>query len=411
MEQTSVNKAYTIIHIAPDEKFINFANEFFEDLYPKCNIFYILSDSQNLKYVEKRDNINIVSTNQLASIAKENSLSWHIAFFHSLVLESQPIVQNINKNCIKMWFCFGFEVYNDPSILSERKLYFIKTYEQIIGSNKLTDRIKQNRYFRKLYRRLIKPSLYLTSEEQHLVLLKQKKQLFSQIDVLVSSFVEESENIQHLLQLKHFKRFEFWYSTIECDDIKTENECTQGDQLNILIGNSAAPVCNHIDVFDKLAKLKIDFQDSNIILPLSYGGNKNYINSVKFQSKQLTSFNIIFIEQFMSLNEYQALLSTCSIAIIASRRQHAVSNAVILIAKGVKLFLSIDNPFFHYLKRIGIFVFSFENDLNRENITPLSEEEKRHNKITICEKLNKKNLQLSVNSQIEEIFSNENNPH
>ena len=95
------------------------------------------------------------------------------------------------------------------------------------------------------------------------------------------------------------------------------------------------------------------------------------------------------------LDEYNKMLSTCSVAIMNHYRQQAVGNIIALVYSGAKVYLSSQNTVYHFLKRIGCNVYSVENDLITSNINalePLSKEESTQNKEILYRFLNTEKL-------------------
>jgi hypothetical protein len=69
----------------------------------------------------------------------------------------------------------------------------------------------------------------------------------------------------------------------------------------------------------------------------------------------------------MSLKKYNKTISQCSIVIMNHYRQQSVGNIVAMLWIGSKVYLDEKNTFYHYLKRIGIVVYSINKDLSNRN--------------------------------------------
>ena len=91
--------------------------------------------------------------------------------------------------------------------------------------------------------------------------------------------------------------------------------------------------------------------------------------------------------------------------IFNNKRQQAIGNTISLLWFGAKVYLSDKNPFYHFLKRKGVFVYCFETDLNENNILQLlSLDQINHNKKILFQELNQKYLINLLNRQIEKVY-------
>lgn len=397
-----------IIHISLNEKFIDQANTFFEEAFEQQNHFYIVTYDQinaKLNYAQHRENVTLIGVDEMMHIVTGKDFQPDIIIFHSLDNLFFKYILAIPSNIPIVWIIFGYEVYNDPQLFNQKKLYFSKTYTyyKIIKdkSNSIFD-LKQNTYIRYIYRLLWNKNLYLNEKEQEKEVFRSKEKAINRVNYLGAYFHEEFQRMTQILKTEHLKPFHFWYYPLEKKDtinIPIEN------RDNIIIGNSATPVCNHLDVIDKLKKLNLFKESDNYIIPLSYGLDIQYALKVKEGLNNVGS-RITYLEKFIPIEQYNKILSSAKIAIIASRRQHAIGNTIQLILSGTKIFLSEDNPFFHFLKKNGIYIYSFENDLRTENFSALSPVQIVSNQEIIQKILDKDTQLIILRNQINLITSN-----
>ena len=79
-------------------------------------------------------------------------------------------------------------------------------------------------------------------------------------------------------------------------------------------------------------------------------------------------------------------------------RQQAMGNIYTALNMGCKVFLSNTSPVFTFLKKLGVYVYSIQNDLSTSEInTPLTEEEKSHNRNIIYSMYNEKQFRSNFN--------------
>lgn len=377
-----------IIHIASDEKFINSAHWQFENAFPNSNVFYIFTSdkSKDFKYVTPQPNINKfdISTDLPSFLA---SLSANeILIFHSLSESFFPLILQLPKTVQCVWMCFGYEIYADKRFFKEASLYDSITQKRF-GKGEAKSKYLVLESARPFIRKVNK-NLPLSS-------LEIKKKAISRMDYIASSFVEEQEAIQKLIKQKK-KTFPFWYYPIE--QMVNIDETIVNDRNAIIIGNSGTMSGNHLDVFDKIKSFSCT--DRTIVVPLSYG-NETYIKEILDEGKATFGSQFKPLTDFMPLNEYNQIIKQCGVALLCNYRQQAVGNTISLLWFGSKVFLSTNNPFYHYLKRIGVEVFSYESDLNdQSSLELLSNETIQNNREALLYHLNTNLLQAELKEAI-----------
>jgi hypothetical protein len=126
---------------------------------------------------------------------------------------------------------------------------------------------------------------------------------------------------------------------------------------NILLGNSADPSNNHIEVFNKLTNYKDS--DIKVYTPLSYG-NKKYAQNIINQGKKLLGDKFVPITDFMPKEEYLTLLAKIDIAVFNHNRQQAMGNIITLLGLGKTVYLKQDISSAILLKNHGIKTFDLQ---------------------------------------------------
>lgn len=129
----------------------------------------------------------------------------------------------------------------------------------------------------------------------------------------------------------------------------------------ILVGNSADPTNNHLEVFEKL---KIYMNDNiEIICPLSYG-NFEYKERVIREGVKIFGNKFFPIVEFMPFEIYLDLLAKIDVAIFNHNRQQALGNITTLLGLGKKIFIRDDITTWEFCSFHELKVFSFNKDLN-----------------------------------------------
>jgi hypothetical protein len=146
----------------------------------------------------------------------------------------------------------------------------------------------------------------------------------------------------------------------------------QHSVVNIMVGNSADPMNNHFEVFDKLEAFKDD--EIQIYVPLTYG-NKDYAQQVIAEGKQRFGEKFKPLTEHMPFEKYLEFLGLIDIAIFNHRRQQAMGNTITLLGLGKKVFLRTDVTQWDFFKNHGIEVFDIQN----LDILPVHKKTKQNN--------------------------------
>lgn len=380
-----------IIHITLDEKFINSAHWQFENAFPNANRFYVYTSdkSKEFKYIIPQPNIfkfNVATDlDSFLSELTENA----IVVFHSLSDYFFPLILKLPNHVHCVWMCFGFEIYSDKRYFREASLLDSITKKRF-GKGEA-----KSKY---LFLESIRPYLRRVHKSLPISSFEIKKKAISRMNFIACSFEEEQNAIQKLIRQKK-KTFPFWYYPIE-QMVNIEAEIGT-DRSSILVGNSGFSSGNHLDVFDALRS----FQTTNrtIVVPLSYG-NAAYSEVIIEEGKMIFGKQFQPLTDFMLLSDYNQILKKCGVAVLNNYRQQAVGNTISLLWFGCKVFLSARNPFYHYLKRIGVVVFCFESELNNPTaLELLSNETIQNNRKLLFSHLNTALLQTELKKVISQI--------
>lgn len=381
-----------IIHLCQDEKFINAAVAQFEHCFPNSNTFFVVTNdpAADFKYIKEKDFILKITPADVTHLTQQIPPKT-IVVLHSLLPVFYDFTSRLLKEVKIIWLCFGFEVYNDPKYFKEKKL--LDTLTRALFPNLPISPKKRIKEHVRPWYRIFKPNLELSQKEK-------KQKAIARIDFLGSSFKEEYAQVNKLIQQKkHF--FNFWYYPLEL--IVEVTHPIQLPKNILLIGNSGYKSGNHLDVFAKIKEFTL--KGIEIVVPLNYG-NPHYIQEILIQGKK--EFNTAFkpLLDFMPLAEYNTILQSVGIAILNNKRQQAVGNTIALLWFGAKVFLSHKNPFYHYLKRIGIIIYCYETELNQKSSSQLlSVEQIEHNRKLLFQELNQAHLAQVLKQQINDIYA------
>lgn len=134
----------------------------------------------------------------------------------------------------------------------------------------------------------------------------------------------------------------------------------------IQVGNSADPLNNHLEVFNKLEKFKNE--DITIVVPLSYG-NEKYREEVIKVGREKFGTKFKPLTKFVSFSDYLQILGNIDIAIFNHPRQQAMGNIISLLGFGKKIYMRPDISSWDLFKEIGVKVY----DINKLDISLIDE--------------------------------------
>ncbi|WP_355662375.1 TDP-N-acetylfucosamine:lipid II N-acetylfucosaminyltransferase [Halomonas salifodinae] len=127
--------------------------------------------------------------------------------------------------------------------------------------------------------------------------------------------------------------------------------------LNILVGNSADPSNNHLEVLERL----LPYKDENIkiYIPLSYG-DQGHADKVIKLGKSWFGEKLVPVTDFMPYETYVEFLKSIDISVFNHRRQQAMGNTITLLGMGKTVFMRTDVSQWCFLRNLGLKVCNVE---------------------------------------------------
>lgn len=351
-----------IIHCVIDDKFIDATIKMFDSICNVQNEYYLVSRNKvDFRYI-KSSKVKIISFLDFEEKCIKSNLS-KVVILHSFSCLSNEMIYLINSQIKVVWFSWGYDIYSNqwpeyklidiPNRVKGKKIQNDSLFFYIIEKIKLVTRrlLCNAAYERKIFENAI-----------------------NRVDYYSGVFP-----IEYDLLCRHSffraKRIEFNYV---CDgDLYKEQNINKGIECggrNIQIGNSASVYSNHLDTFEMLRDLNLS--DRKVIVPLSYGNKKSYIKKVCKKGRLIFKDSFWEIVNFLSLNEYQNMLSSVAVAFYNIEQQAAVGNILMNIWYGAKIYMPKTSMGYRFFNDIGIKIYSLEEELTQEELdNSLSEEE------------------------------------
>jgi len=362
-----------ILHLTPDEKFTDFAYEIFESVAPSCNTFLIPSLNKKLKYIKKTP-VKFINPISFRNPFFMKSLEkYDFIVLHSLSRFNQEVVAHASPYLQFIWIGMGYDyydiIYEDPE-----SLYQEQTKEIVKNLN--NKRVTINNLRGQLSKRLFYKDL-------------DKKAIVEKIDFFAPVLENEYDMVASKFSINFPDYIDWNYgSTVKILEGKMKHCTLNGN--NILVGNSASPTSNHLEVFEYLKTQNLSRK--KIICPLSYG-DFEYAGILKEKGKAYFGDNFVSVDEYMSFEDYRSLISSCSHLIMNHHRQQGGGNVLTMLYMGAKVFLNEINPMYSFYKEKSVVIFTMDELYNDSSLldSHLSEEDIEKNrqvlKLTFGEKM------------------------
>lgn len=338
-----------ILHLIFDDKFIDRAIDQFEQALPGQHNYLLdkASSDHKIKYIKKNlDKINMALRGSKDYFDQLEALKPELVVLHSLSYYFAHVVNTALAGKKIIWIFWGGEVYD-----------FMKEFRNDNFKAK-TKSIATRYVMRNNLRNWLRPTFFKIKNPKTNWNFS-KYQAFSKIDGFALAHQNEFEILKEQLGLTCQLHW-FTYYSIE-HLISKELQHTSVNGQNILIGNSATPSNNHLDILHQI-KTEVSIGNRQLIVPLSYGEGW-YKDKIKAKGLELFPDNFKALVDFMPLAAYNKIVFSCNIVIMNHLRQQAVGNLIVSFWIGAKVFLDEQNPLFDYFKSIGLIVFSIQKDL------------------------------------------------
>lgn len=377
-----------ILHVMLDEKFLDMAYRDFETVSPNTSIYTIPKEGNPLKYIKTFIPFEC-TINDYQKLFRENNIK--AVVFHSLNPKFYPIFDILPNGIKTLWVGWGYDYYS--TLLAdhyENGLYLPNTVAAM-------HKAKNNFSLRNIIRKASTSYRIGFMNSLNKVFFSKKfinhSEIFNKINYF--SPVLEIEFYLANTMRYDFSYIEWNYGNIHDDYLISDDKGCDNAQ-HILVGNSATPENNHIDMFINLIN-NYDIKDRYIYCPLSYG-DLEYSKVVINMGNKLFGDRFKPLCNFLDKDEYFKILKSCGFIFMNQLRQQAVGNILSLLCNGSKLFLNKKNPLYSHLLNIGISVS--EIDLNKRvdkiKLEYPSIEESRNNKLLVMKNWHRdKNLDLT----------------
>jgi hypothetical protein len=345
------------------------------------NLFVIINNPSGKQFINKEKYRNIILGSNIIDVNKiilDHEIKGILV--HGMFVEMADILLKIKNEISVCWIVWGFDIYNLPKI--KQSIYGFLTKNYLLKKKrylKLESIIKENRFLNYLLYRLI----FRRKDSYSRIKLAMRKCKY------FATYIEEDFITFSKYYSYNLKYINFRFSTIEQYLGNSEYLSINSNANNILIGNSNSIENNHLEIIDFFSKNSSYIErvgEIKYFFPLSYGDDEAYKNLIN--EKATSVFNNMYapLLDFIAREKYVELLNSCSCAIFYHYRQQGMGNIIALLSLGSRVYLSLKNPAYLYLKRMGFSVFDFNSEFPVYLNSKLPEKEAAFNK-TLCKNL------------------------
>lgn len=350
-----------VLHVVYDEKFIPFIDETFRRVPAVTNSYLVIvaDAGKPLKFLERIGPKMVVDKHTLPRIDPA-ALPHDAIIIHYLDPLKVKAVKLLHSQAPIAWSGWGGDYYDAFAVLSRNTLgtQTLQLQKKLNAALPLHSRIRKG----------ISALLYRHWHEAAVVRFMKHINLFS------APIPEDYTAIRaHLPLAARYQQINY---------ASLERTFDQGPPMtagrDLLVGNSSSASNNHLEIFELLKGL--DLQERRIIVPLSYG-DATYRDAIIQVGRSIFGEQFVPIVDFMTLPEYNALIATCSIAIMGHRRQQAVGNIATMLHKGARIFLDDTTTTYQFLTTRGAVISKLSDlaDRNTDLLRPLSAQERQQN--------------------------------
>lgn len=385
-------------HIITQDKFFN---RYIEDIYDLHledeNVFWVQGNFGDYPYLTTSHKIEYLTNDKEHIINRLKTLSTNDCLFVSWYcgIVAQAILESKIRNPLYVYL-MGGEFYADPIGWHNDWLYDRKTHRKLkqigyiptikwtrrnpLNWWRIIDDIKRIRYYTRKLQIEYKRKLLEIERIDYVVLPKQANDEYELLKRLYPTF-----RAKHVYGL-----FDQNFDLARNMTMKS----TYNYPYRILLGNSADPTNNHIDVMDYVDEVFLK-SEIELFTALSYG-DKNSKKWVIDYGKKKFGEHFHPIVTFMDRQVYLDFLNSMDVVIMFHNRQQAVGNIMTALVLGKPVFMKSTNAVYKMLKKIGITTVYDVRTLSRLTLSHLITEamSKRAETICIIEKVYSKKMRL-----------------
>jgi len=318
------------VHLVVDDKFIDFFCDLCEEVCPNQSLYLVISNNGALNHIQRSDVIRCNDVNELIWGSKWHLMSHcKVLIVHYLTEEAKILIKHVPRDVIVVWSGWGGDYY------TMMNGFYDWAYDDLTKMLMLRhdDNLKANSIS------------FINKKIREWRTFKENLKVATRIDYFSSPIPEDYELLRKLWRGFSAKYLQLNYGSVE-KTFHIGPPFIKGE--NILVGNSADPANNHLKVFHKLKD--VDLGERLVIVPLSYG-DKFYLRKVLEEGERCLGAHFMPLTNFMPIDEYTNVISSCSTVIMNHIRQQALGNIGTMMYKGAKIAINAKSPAFTFFAK------------------------------------------------------------
>ena len=386
-----------ILHICKDYPWFKGAHELFEIAFPNQNRYVLLTNkpSTSVRHLKGVKDLTLVSDQSFVDF-KLGIDKYDLVIIHGFTDgRMADIILEEEHSIPFVWFIMGAEMYQNEYIY-DQPIYGEMTKK--LMKKGLFTRVKDE--LRRVLRFIKHGTKFSQNGSDD---LKQRIALaIKKINWIATFQPEQFDLLRELNAIDpKAKRIHFSYYPLEYILGKDKSE-DYSTGKNILLGNSASFTNNHAEALSIMSRLNLS--DRQVFVPLSYG-NRDYAKKIISYAHLNMGSNFHPLLDFMPLQDYNKLISSCAYVVMNHYRGQAAGNLIASLYKGCKVFMSERSTIYKYLKNLGCEVFSVEVDLQGQNaLSPLTVTQIENNRSLMEQQFNMKIIVDSLKYELPKIL-------
>lgn len=365
-----------ILHLIIDHQVIERTLSLYEKVFPDSNDVIIFADKDEYKHLSGHKSCERISRKNVKNKGKHYDFSGiNYIVAHYLTIEMIDFIGYAPPKIHVSWEIYGFDLYDQFLAPLGYNLQYVDWIDYKSPMLKL------------IYKLSLLNIIYFFRKGRVSQFPFIRKRYFKRITNRLNS-VSGSRCNSVLLEQYSGKSYSF-YETF-CYSLKETLGSLYNisffDEKNILIGNSCSLTNNHLYILNYIKDF--DIGDSQIIMPLSYGGYPRYKDDVIVKYSNMFSNNYKCILNYMPLDEYNKIFLTLKTMVMASWREESFGTIIMGLYLGIKIYMSQKSPIYLSLVEEGFRVFKIEGVTNTDFNRPLSLEDKEYNRCLLLDNYN-----------------------
>lgn len=369
-----------LLHISHDEKFIDRGLSYFYEDERIFNSLLLVTDKDKNEHVLTSEDYKLRTEN--SADIKLIAVNYDVIVFHSLSSYFLRAIEDIDGKFL-VWIGFGYDYYD---------LVYKTKYHMMMNETK------------KFYIERVSSLDSATLDKQ----IAEATFPYKKIELIkrINMFCPVLLNEYHLLHkyVEYLPEYSCWNYVYEEFEHMFKDGCFSANK-SIIVGNSADPSNNHLDILEKIKKIKFD-DDIKLITPLSYG-NEKYADELELEFSAFFGSSYVSLRDFISLKDYYNILLSANTCIMAHKRQQGLGNLIMMLKLGYRIFMNEDSPAYLFLRDNGIIVYPLGMiDVFAERITePLELSVKYRNSRLISEIFSYERNKVRTKEMIDKMYN------